>query len=168
MRYDSKESVYISLEPSSRMSVSHTNPIFVPMNYHLPRRSCSLKDLQVARDANLSGATLTTSPSFATLAQPTASRYQLWPSAKSPVGPPKTQQSSDKLAALAVGRSSTSLSDTAVLPESTLPFWRTGSLLRRRKVSVPELGSTMTTVQEMAIDSRKFDLVHCVTGTTAY
>jgi hypothetical protein len=162
MRSDTRESVYISLETSSRMSVSHTNPIFVSMNYHLPRRSCSLKDLQATRDANLPGATATKSPSLAPLAPPTVSRYQIWPSAKSPVGLSRAQQSSDKLAALAVGRSSTSLSDTAVLSESNLPFWqRTGSLSRRRKVSVPELGSTMTTVQESAIDSRKFDLIDC-------
>lgn len=96
------------------------------------------------------------SPSLATLTQPTASKYQLWPPAKSPVvGLSKSNTSSDRLAALSVGRSSTSLSDTAVLPES-VPFWqRAGSLSRRRKVSVPELGNTMTTVQEMAIDSRE-------------
>jgi hypothetical protein len=29
-------------------------------------------------------------------------------------------------------------------------------LSRRRKISVPELGNTMTTVQEVPIDSRKF------------
>ena len=125
------------------------------MNHHIPRRSCSLKDLQVAGDFKESGASLAKSPSLTTLTQPTASKYQLWPLAKSPVGPPKTNQMSDKLAALSVGRSSTSLSDTAVLSDS-VPFWqRTGSLSRRRKVSVPELGSTMTTVQEMALDSRK-------------
>jgi hypothetical protein len=158
MRSDTKESsVYISLETSSRMSVSHTHPISVPMNHHLPRRSCSLKDLQATRDANLSGAPATKSPTLAPLPQLTSSRYQLWPSAKSPVGLSRAQQSSDKLAALAVGRSSTSLSDTAVLPESSLPFWsRSGSLSRRRKISVPELGNTMTTVQEVPIDSRKF------------
>ena len=62
---------------------------------------------------------------------------------------------SDKLAALSVGRSGTSLSDTAV-PTETVPFWqRSGSMSRRRKVSVPELSGTMTTVQEMPVDSRK-------------
>jgi hypothetical protein len=61
----------------------------------------------------------------------------------------------DKLAALAVGRSATSLSDTAIPPEAT-PFWqRAGSMSRRRKVSVPELQGTMTTVHEMPVDSRK-------------
>ncbi|KAF2847737.1 hypothetical protein T440DRAFT_520637 [Plenodomus tracheiphilus IPT5] len=123
------------------------------MNYHTPRHSCSLQDLQSPRDHNVLGAPLAKSPSLATLTQGTASRYQLWPSSKSPVVSTKPNQSSDKLAALSVGRSATSLSDTAALPES-VPFWqRTGSLSRRRKVSVPELGNTMTTVQEMAIDS---------------
>jgi hypothetical protein len=71
------------------------------------------------------------------------------------VGLTKNNTSYDKITALAVGRSSTSLSDSAALPES-VPFWqRTSALARRRKVSVPELGNTMTTVQEMAIDSRK-------------
>lgn len=66
--------------------------------------------------------------------------------------------STERLSALSMGRSPTSLSDTAVSVESA-PFWqRSGSLSRRRKVSVPELGSTMTTVQEIAIDSRKFHL----------
>ncbi|KAF2636469.1 hypothetical protein P280DRAFT_483741 [Massarina eburnea CBS 473.64] len=52
-----------------------------------------------------------------------------------------------------MGRSATSLSDTAV-PHESVPFWqRSSSLARRRKVSVPELGNTMTTVQETAIDS---------------
>ena len=125
------------------------------MNHHLPRRACSLKDLQATRDSSPQSATLTKSPSLANITQPAASRYQLWPLARSPVGLSKPNQSSDKLAALSVGRSSTTLSDTAVLPEG-VPFWqRTASLSRRRKVSVPELSSTMTTVQEMAIDSRE-------------
>lgn len=128
MRSDSEMSpVYITLETSSRMA---------------------------ARDSQSPTIPHSKSPSLATLHQPTASKYQLWPSAKSPVGLPKPKESSDKLAALSAGRSGTSLSDTAVLPESSLPFWqRTGSLSRRRKVSVPELGNTMTTVQEMSIDS---------------
>ncbi|CAI6339194.1 unnamed protein product [Periconia digitata] len=83
-------------------------------------------------------------------------KYQLWPSSqqsRSPVGLSRPNLSSDKLSALSMGRSPTSLSDTAVSSE-TVPFWqRSGSLARRRKVSVPELGSTMTTVQEAAIDS---------------
>ncbi|KAH9864987.1 hypothetical protein IAQ61_008933 [Plenodomus lingam] len=107
----------------------------------------------IARDQNLSAAPLAKSPSLASLTQTTASRYQLWPPSKSPVGPTKPGNAADKLAALSVARSTTSLSDTAALPES-VPFWqRAGSLSRRRKVSVPELGSTMTTVQEMPIDS---------------
>ncbi|KAF1941991.1 hypothetical protein EJ02DRAFT_403397 [Clathrospora elynae] len=124
MRSDS--SVSISLETSSRMT-----------------------NLQATKDSYLLSGPLLKSPSLATLNQPAASRYQLWPSARSPVG----LSLSDKLAALAVGRSSTSLSDTAALPES-VPFWqRSGSLSRRRKISVPELGNTMTTVQEMSLDS---------------
>ncbi|KAH4106986.1 hypothetical protein HBI82_035270 [Parastagonospora nodorum] len=103
-----------------------------------------------------SNADLTKSPSLANLNQPTtlsSSRYQLWPSSRSPQGQIRNNSSFDKLSALSVGRSSTSLSDTAVLPES-VPFWqRTSALARRRKVSVPELGNTMTTVQEMAVDS---------------
>ena len=126
------------------------------MSYHLPRRSRSLKDIQATRDTTLPNVPLVKSPSLANLTQPASSRYQLWPASRSPVGLPKSSSSYDKLAALSVARSSTSLSDTAVLPE-IVPFWqRTGSLARRRKVSVPELGNTMTTVQEMAIDSRKF------------
>ncbi|OAG05209.1 uncharacterized protein CC84DRAFT_1094636 [Paraphaeosphaeria sporulosa] len=82
-----------------------------------------------------------------------ASRYQLWPSKSPATAQPRTTFASDKLSALSVGRSSSSLSDTVVSQE-TVPFWqRSGSLARRRKVSVPELGSTMTTVQEMPIDS---------------
>lgn len=129
-----------------------TNTQLLPMNYHLLRRSCSLKDLQATKDLGVSGAPLVKSPSTTDLPQ-TTSRYQIWPSAKSPVGSP-----SEKLAALSVGRSSTSLSDTATLPE-TVPFWqRAGSMSRRRKVSVPELSGTMTTVQEMPVDSRKCHL----------
>jgi hypothetical protein len=160
MRSDSEMSpVYITLETSSRM-VSHPAPLHIAMNYHLPRRSRSLRDIQAARDSQSPTIPHSKSPSLATLHQPTASKYQLWPSAKSPVGLPKPKESSDKLAALSAGRSGTSLSDTAVLPESSLPFWqRTGSLSRRRKVSVPELGNTMTTVQEMSIDSRKCELI---------
>ncbi|KAF1977879.1 hypothetical protein BU23DRAFT_550551 [Bimuria novae-zelandiae CBS 107.79] len=97
------------------------------------------------------------SPSFQSLQSQsnTSSKYQLWPSAssKSPVAQSRPTFSSDKLSALSMGRSSTSLSDTVVSQE-TVPFWqRSGALARRRKVSVPELGSTMTTVQEMPIDS---------------
>ncbi|KAH6618872.1 Up-regulated during septation-domain-containing protein [Boeremia exigua] len=114
-----KTSVYITQETSYRMSV------------HL----------------NVSSAPLLKSPSTTDIPQ-AASRYQLWPAAKSPVG-----TSSEKLAALSVGRSATSLSDTAI-PTETAPFWqRAGSMSRRRKVSVPELSGTMTTVQEMPVDS---------------
>jgi hypothetical protein len=156
MRSDSHSlPVYINQETPSRIMVRVPHPISVPMNYHLPRRSCSLRDLQATRDCNPPASPLLKSPPLAALTQPGATKYQFWPSAKSPLGPSKSNQSSDKLAALAVSRSGTSLSDTAVLSES-LPFWqRTGSLSRRRKVSVPELGSTMTTVQEMPLDSRK-------------
>ncbi|KAL6711315.1 hypothetical protein ACN47E_005846 [Coniothyrium glycines] len=122
-----KSSVYIPHETSSKMSATG--------------------------DSTTSSTLLAKSPSLANIAQAAASRYQLWPLARSPVGQSKPNLSSDKLAALSAGRSPTSLSDTAVLPES-LPFWqRSGSLSRRRKVSVSELGGTMTTVQEMAIDS---------------
>ncbi|KAF2130797.1 hypothetical protein P153DRAFT_204996 [Dothidotthia symphoricarpi CBS 119687] len=82
------------------------------------------------------------SPSSATLTQTLPSKYQLWPSAKS-----------DKLVALSVGRSSTSLSDTATLPDK-VPFWqRNNTMSRRRNFSIAEVGATMTTVQEIAIDS---------------
>lgn len=82
-------------------------------------------------------------------------RYQLWPSpALNNPGPPIIPNASaERLNALSLGRSQTSLSDTAV-SEDSAPFWqRAGSLTRRRKVSVPELGQTMTTVQEFAVDS---------------
>lgn len=126
------------------------------MNYQLPRRSCSLRDLQNTKDLDVSRSPLLKSPSTTSLPQ-TASKYQLWPSARSPVG-----ATSDKLAALSVGRSGTSLSDTAVTTEA-VPFWqRAGSMSRRRKVSVPELTGTMTTVQEMPVDSRKH-YPHCPT-----
>jgi hypothetical protein len=129
------------------------------MSYHLPRRSRSLREIQATRDTIIPAGELNKSPSLAALNQPSTSqpsRYQLWPASRSPVGQARNNSSFDKTAALSVGRSSTSLSDTAVLPES-VPFWqRTSALARRRKVSVPELGNTMTTVQEMAIDSRKF------------
>lgn len=150
-----KSSVYMTQETSSTLTVRRTS-LSVQMNYQSPHPSCSLTDFQIAKEPTFPKVPLAKSPSLGTLTQPTASRYQLWPLARSPVGLSKPNPLSDKLAALSVGRSSTSLSDTAVLPE-TLPFWqRTGSLSRRRKVSVPELGNTMTTVQEMAIDSRKF------------
>ncbi|OCK83222.1 hypothetical protein K432DRAFT_423538 [Lepidopterella palustris CBS 459.81] len=90
--------------------------------------------------------------------QATTAKYQLWPSSsRSPVAVTRQLVLSDKSMALSMGRSPTSLSDTAASPES-VPFWhRGGSLSRRRKVSVPELGSgsanTMTTVQEAQIDS---------------
>jgi hypothetical protein len=158
------------------MSVSAQPTQLIPyleMSFHLPRRSRSLREIQATRDTttiNPPNASLAKSPSLASLNQPNSagatstSRYQLWPTSRSPVGQqqPKNSSSFDKIAALSVGRSSTSLSDTAVLPES-VPFWqRTSALARRRKVSVPELGNTMTTVQEMAIDSRKFHIAYVV------
>ncbi|KAF2200515.1 hypothetical protein GQ43DRAFT_70023 [Delitschia confertaspora ATCC 74209] len=83
-------------------------------------------------------------------------KYNFWPSSasRSPVGLARLNLSADRTTALSMGRSPTSLSDTAASPESSLPFWqRSSSLSRRRKVSVPELGQTMATVQEAAIDS---------------
>jgi hypothetical protein len=162
MRPDAdRSSVYITQETSSRVTVSALL-LLSEMSDHLPRRTRSLKDIQPARDSSLPNVSLAKSPSLANLTQPTASRYQLWPASRSPLGHQKSNPSFDKIAALSVARSSTSLSDTAVLPES-VPFWqRTGSLARRRKVSVPELGNTMTTVQEMAIDSRTFQIYYSV------
>lgn len=156
MRPDAdKASVYIAQETSSRILVRPTERYNL-MDCHTPHLfSCSLQDLQTFRDQNGLGTPFSKSPSLATLTQGAASRFPFWPSSKSPIGLSRSNGSSEKLAALSVGRSSTSLSDTAALPES-VPFWqRTGSLSRRRKVSVPELGNTMTTVQEMSIDSRK-------------
>ena len=67
----------------------------------------------------------------------------------------------DNLERVLIDLEHTSLSDTAVPAAEVLPFWqRSGSLSRRRKVSVPELGGTMTTVQETAIDSREFTEPH--------
>jgi hypothetical protein len=83
-------------------------------------------------------------------------KYQLWLSQQSrnPVGLSSFKLLSSKLTALSMGRAPTSLSDNAV-SFGTVPFYRrSGSLARRRKVSVPELRNTMTTVQEAAIDSR--------------
>jgi hypothetical protein len=157
-----RASVHITHETSFfRMSVSpQPQNAFhlLEMSNHLPRRSRSLREIQATKETILSPpGSLAKSPSLANLTQqPATSRYQLWPSSRSPVGQPKNNSSFDKISALSVGRSSTSLSDTAVLPES-VPFWqRSSALARRRKVSVPELGNTMTTVQESAIDSRKF------------
>lgn len=162
MRLDPNQtsSVYITLETSSTTMVRLPAPLSVSMNYHLPRRSRSLRDLQATQDSNLPLLVQTKSPPLAAPAQPTPSKYHLWLSAKSPGHSSKSSHSSsDRLTALAAGRSPTSLSDTAVLSENSLPFWqRTGSLSRRRKVSVPELGTTMTTVQEMPLDSRKLIL----------
>jgi hypothetical protein len=133
------------------------------MNYNMLRRSKSLKSIKAETDTLSPLASLEKSPSFSFVnlqlhSQSGTSKYQLWPvpSSKSPVGlMPSLTMTSDKLAALSMARSPTSLSDTAISQE-TVPFWhRSGSLSRRRKVSVPELGSTMTTVQEGTIDSRK-------------
>lgn len=125
------------------------------MNYHLPRRSKSLRNLQADPSPLDPAPLLEKSPSIISpqASSGSLSRYQLWPS-KSPATQSRSTFASDKLSALSVGRSSSSLSDTVVAQE-TVPFWqRSGSLARRRKVSVPELGPTMTTVQEMPIDSR--------------
>jgi hypothetical protein len=71
--------------------------------------------------------------------------------------------------ALAVGRSSTSLSDTAVHHEfpTGLSVWRRGgSLSRRRNISVPELtakfaeGITKASSQGNFIDSREQTTLH--------
>ena len=151
--------VYITMETSFLSSVSAFRiTSSSSMNYHLPRRSKSLKNLQADEDPVEPVPLLEKSPSTVS-PQPqsgTASRYQLWPS-KSPAVQSRPTFAFDKLSALSVGRSSSSLSDTVVSQE-TVPFWqRSGSLARRRKVSVPELGNTMTTVQEMPLDSRKND-----------
>jgi hypothetical protein len=133
------------------------------MNYHLPRRSKSLRALKAdpAPDP-LESMPLPPerSPSIASPQSQSgsASKYQLWPSKSLAAVQPRPTFASDKLSALSVARSSSSLSDT-IISQETVPFWqRSSSLARRRKVSVPELGNTMTTVQEMPLDSRKHHL----------
>ncbi|KAF2114692.1 Up-regulated during septation-domain-containing protein [Lophiotrema nucula] len=152
-----KSNVYITQETSTKFTVSVLETNFpTQMNYHLPRRSKSLRNLQAEQDLQEPLRSLDRSPSLLNLQlQALPPRYQLWPlpSSRSPVGRVMPSLATDRSTALSMGRSPTSLSDTAVNPE-TVPFWqRSGSLSRRRKVSVPELGGTMTTVQEMAIDS---------------
>lgn len=74
--------------------------------------------------------------------------------------------------ALSMGRSATSLSDTAIGSGRETPTsWpkRAGSLSRRRKVSVPDLSpmgaaNTMATVQEAGLDSRKSTHVQASTS----
>lgn len=153
---DASSPVYITMETSFLSPVSAPrNTSSPPMNHFAPRRSKSLRNLQAESEESIESISpLEKSPSA------TTSKYQFWPSAsfKSPLGQSRPAFSSDRLSALSMGRSSTSLSDTVVTQE-TVPFWqRSGSLARRRKVSVPELGSTMTTVQEMPLDSRKSNL----------
>ncbi|KAF1812648.1 hypothetical protein P152DRAFT_344595 [Eremomyces bilateralis CBS 781.70] len=86
-----------------------------------------------------------------------AVKYQLWPNPSRPSQVHWLDQiSSDKSMALSAGRSSTSLSDTVVANDNFGRLTRSGSLARRRKISVPELGPTtmtMVTVRELAVDS---------------
>jgi hypothetical protein len=124
------------------------------MPHQTLQRSCSLKDIQTVKDSSTA---FGTRPSKLALQQQPTSKYQLWPTTtnRSPLGLNRPSPLSDRSIALSMGRSPTSLSDTAVSPDA-VPFWhRGGSLSRRRKVSVPELGGTMATVQEAAVDSRK-------------
>lgn len=91
-------------------------------------------------------------------------QYQLWPRP-----PPKEATFTmglsplldHKSMALAVARSPTSLSDTAITQDIPLSWHLGGSLSRRRNISVPELTnkidqSTRTTYQERFEDSRMF------------
>ncbi|KAF2866106.1 Up-regulated during septation-domain-containing protein [Massariosphaeria phaeospora] len=131
-----------------RADAEHSSSVYIPQE--------TTMKLAPTKDANEPITPLEKSPSFVNFQlQAGASKFQLWPvpssSSRSPLGL-RPSQSSDKLSALSMGRSPTSLSDTAV-PLEGVPFWRSGSLSRRRKVSVPELGNTMTTVQETSIDS---------------
>lgn len=151
---DPSSPVYITMETSflDPVSPATTNPTLFHMAFTAPRRSKSLRNLKADPEESVDSVfSLDKTPSAST------SKYQFWPSAssKSPVTQSRAIFSSDRLSALSMGRSPTSLSDTVVTQE-TVPFWqRSSSLARRRKVSVPELGTTMTTVQEMPIDSRK-------------
>ncbi|KAF1999146.1 hypothetical protein P154DRAFT_535797 [Amniculicola lignicola CBS 123094] len=132
-------------------------PLAEKMSIYIPQEAAS-KPTALKEASKEPPKTLEQSPSFLNIQlQGNSSKYQLWPlpSLKSPVGLPRPNLSSDRSTALSMARSPTSLSDTAV-PVESVPSWqRSGSLSRRRKVSVPELGGTMTmaTVQEMSIDS---------------
>lgn len=131
------------------------------MNYHIPVRSHSLRNLQTFKETEGCGGA--EEKSAAVISPPLRSspaRYQLWPSSalKTSSQSITPNASVERLNILSMGRSPTSLSDTAA-SEDSASFWqRAGSLTRRRKVSVPELGQTMTTVQEFAIDSRGYTL----------
>lgn len=149
-----KANVYIMSEtPLSSSPVSDLPPAAL-MPHQTLQRSRSLKDKQTVKDSTRA---FGFRPSKLALQQQPTSKYQLWPttSNRSPLGSNRLATSSDRSIALSMGRSPTSLSDTAVSPDA-VPFWhRGGSLSRRRKISVPELGGTMATVQETAVDSRK-------------
>lgn len=159
-----KSAVHITQETATKPNVRCPRPLYPPkrqtlaltqMDSQLPRRSQSLRNLQAFKDPKEPQPPLDKSPSLLNLhLQPAPFKYHLWPSSKSHLGLIRPAHS-DKSTALSMGRSSSSLSDTAVSPE-TVPLWQRGSpLARRRKVSVPELGGTMATVQEVSIDSRK-------------
>lgn len=87
----------------------------------------------------------------------TERKYQLFPKDKQQLPPtPGKGLDPEQAFALAMGQSSNGAgADKTAPPANGLRFRiKEHNLTRRRKVSVPELGP-MTTVQEIAMDSRK-------------
>jgi hypothetical protein len=84
-------------------------------------------------------------------------KYQLWPTKdKTSISPERKSPDPETAFALAMGRSGSAMSDRSdrqMVGSRTKA--REGLQLRRRKISVPELGP-MTTVQEVCMDSREF------------
>lgn len=83
----------------------------------------------------------------------TTRKYQLFPS-KDKLSIQAGRKSPDADKILAVGQPSNGVVDRPLLGTAMRLKAKEQSLVRRRKVSVPELGP-MTTVQEIAMDSRE-------------
>lgn len=84
----------------------------------------------------------------------TTRKYQLFPSKdKLSIQPGRKSPESEK--SLPVGQPSNGVVDRPLLALAMRSKVKEQNLIRRRKASVPELGP-MTTVQEVAMDSREF------------
>ncbi|KAI9665663.1 MAG: hypothetical protein M1821_003597 [Bathelium mastoideum] len=84
-------------------------------------------------------------------------KYLLWPyQSKGPTTPPGEATSDEKVMALSIARSTSSLSDTTSPSSHDAPFGlrpKAGSFSRRRRPGVTELGSMATVQESTTVDS---------------
>ena len=140
----------VSPQTSNESVCNHSiPPRLIIVSCRWPKLTFSLSATQLGRDSPSGD-----KPFIWRMMHQTERKYQLFPKDKQQPAAPGKSLDPEQAFALAMGQNGEK-SDKTTAGTGLRIRIKEHNLIRRRKVSVPELGP-MTTVQEVAMDSRKF------------